>query len=772
MIDLAILPSDLANEEELARLHKIINVLMRRVEQNMEAQGSDYALFQSAVVLEKKIQQRTEELNQTLGALSRSNRQLQSSQEQQQATMTRLSDAVESISEGFALFDADDCLVVCNSRFLSMWGFDDRPREKILGVAFADMVAETGGRGVALANSEEWYATRLLQHQEGSGTSEHYLRNGTCVQIRERKTRDGCTVGIYTDVTELKQREEERRQKELAEKSILLQSSLDSIQQGVAVFDAQEILVASNQRFIELMELPFSVAQVGVKLSYIRKLDPKFLKLNRQQRTQLFGQQQLVHYERQFGGDKVVDVQCSPMPNGGFVATFTDISIQKKNEQQIRYIATHDTLTKIANRNLFNERFNTLIHDARINGNSLALLFLDLDNFKDVNDTLGHPVGDRLLQSISDRINRIYPPEGIFARLGGDEFAIVMPVTEGQLAPEVIAQQVIESLAQPFHIDGHEIHTSASLGITCFPEDGCDVDILLRNADLAMYKAKQLISRRDKYCFYQEEMNLWVQERKQIEQDLRRGVEEGELFLEYQPRFSLQNDQIVGMEALVRWQHPTKGLISPAVFIPVAEHTGLISQIGNWVIETACRQTKQWQEQGLDELTVAVNLSPAQFHYGDPVETIETILRQTGLAPSQLEIEITENTLMEGVEYSINALQQIKTLGIGIAIDDFGTGYSSLNYLKQFPVDVVKIDQTFVANIGVDSSDEAIVDTVLSLGKLLKLRVVAEGVETREQLAYLRARYCDEIQGFYFSRPISNEKFKELLLHPERWHTS
>ncbi|MCP4598333.1 EAL domain-containing protein [Neptuniibacter sp.] len=764
MADKAILPSALPPEEEIERLHKVINVLMKRVEQSMESQGSDYALFQSAVVLEQKVNQRTEELNKALVELGGTNRKLRRSQQALEGAIQRLNDAVENISEGFALFDPEDRLTVCNSSYRQMWGFDDRPLEDLLGSFFSDLVSETTRRGLSLSNNFDWPEARIRQHQEGTGTFEYHFRDGTCVQVRERKTEDGCTVGIYTDVTELKQREEEKHQQELAEKSLLLQSSLDSIQQGVAVFDHNELLVACNQRFTELMELPISIAQGNVPLSYIRDVDENFLALDAKQSERLFSEGKLVNYERTFSAEKVVDVQCSPMPNGGFVATFTDISEQKTNENQVRYIATHDALTGIANRNLFNERFSAMLNEAANLNHSLALLFMDLDDFKDINDTLGHPVGDRLLQAITSRINNIYPMGGIFARLGGDEFAIVMPMKKDSDDPSLLAELVIQTITQPFQIDGNEIHSGVSIGLTCFPRDGRDVDILLRNADLAMYKAKQKVSRRSRYAFYQEEMNQWVQERKEIEHELRHALGAGQLFLQYQPRFNLQQNRVVGMEALVRWRHPTKGLISPATFIPVAEQSGLISQVGNWVIETACRQAVAWQKQGLEDLTLAVNLSPAQFHYGDPIETIERILQQTGLSANNLEIEITENTLMEGVEYSIRSLQALKQKGIRIAIDDFGTGYSSLNYLKRFPVDVVKIDQSFVANIGVDSSDEAIVDTVLSLGHLLNLDVVGEGVETEAQLEYLRAHECDEIQGYFFSRPLSVECFSEFCL--------
>ncbi|MGH1460873.1 MAG: EAL domain-containing protein [Neptuniibacter sp.] len=758
MSGLAVLSSDLPAEQEIERLHSIIKVLMKRVEQSMESQGSDYALFQSAVVLERKVAQRTEELNKTLNELSGAHSNLQLSEDALRQAVIRLNDAVESISEGFALYDQDDRLAVCNSRYRSLWGFSDRPLNALIGTSFSDLAHEI----LEKKTGSDWAEKRIQHHLDGSGTMEYQFQDGTCVQIRERKTSDGCTVGIYSDVTELKQREEEKRQFELAEKSKVLQSSLDCIQQGVAVFNSKEVLVAGNRRFTELMGLPDSAGRIGIPIGYLRQLDSGFLNFDSTQTKSLFFNHEMVRYERDFGGERVVDIQCSPMPDGGFVATFTDVTEQRRSEKHIRHIATHDPLTKIANRNLFNENFNLLLQEASQQGASVALLFMDLDDFKDVNDTLGHPVGDRLLIAIAERINHIYPENGIFARLGGDEFAIAMPMASEEDSSGALAVKILQALQQPFSIDGNEIFSNASIGVTCFPADGADTDTLLRNADMAMYEAKSQVNWRNKFCFYKEQMNQWITERKEIEQDLRHALELNQLFLEYQPRLNLRTGRIVGMEALLRWQHPEKGRISPADFIPIAEQSGLISQIGNWVLETACSQTKQWLSQGMGNLTVAVNLSPAQFHYGDPAETIEKILHQTGLPASNLEIEITENTLMDGVEYSIKALHQIKLQGVRIAIDDFGTGYSSLNYLKRFPVDVVKIDQSFVANIGLDLSDEAIVNTVLSLGKLLQLRVVGEGVETQEQLAYLKMQECDEIQGYYFSRPLPANVFKDF----------
>lgn len=754
----AVLSSDLPSDQEIERLHAIINALMKRVEQNMESQGSDYALFQSAVVLEDKVNQRTEELNKTLNELSNTNRNLQKSEDALREAVVRLNDAVESISEGFALYDQDDRLAVCNRCYRDMWGFSDRPVDQLIGTPFIDLAHDILSR----RTGSDWAEKRIQHHLEGSGTMEYLFEDGTCVQIRERKTSDGCTVGIYSDVTELKQREEEKRQFELAEKSKVLQSSLDSIQQGVAVFDNKEILVAGNSRFVELMGLPQSAGRLGVPLGFIRQHDRNFLNLTSEQERDLFFNHEMVSYEISFDDGRAVDIQCSPMPNGGFVATFTDVTEQRKSEEHIRHIATHDPLTKIANRNLFNENFNLMLDKASVQHEALALLFMDLDDFKDVNDTLGHPVGDRLLIAIAERINHIYPEDGIFARLGGDEFAIAMPVQKESESAGELSERIIKALQQPFSIDGNEIYSNVSIGITQFPDDGADANTLLRNADMAMYEAKAQVNWRNKYSFYQEKMNQWIKERKEIEQDLRHALELNQLHLEYQPRLNLRTGRIVGMEALLRWRHPEKGLISPADFIPIAEQSGLISQIGNWVMETACTQTKQWIAEGMGNLTVAVNLSPAQFHYGDPVETIEKTLHKTGLPATNLEIEITENTLMDGVEYSIKALHQIKVQGVRIAIDDFGTGYSSLNYLKRLPVDVVKIDQSFVANIGLDLSDEAIINTVLSLGKLLQLRVVAEGVETSEQLSYLKMQDCDEIQGYFFSRPLTTDAFKEF----------
>lgn len=751
-----ILSSKLPDKEEIERLHSIINVLTKKLEENNSVNGSGYALFQSAVLLEDQVNQRTEALNNTLRELSRTNKSLLRSEEALRQAISRLDDAVESISEGFALYDQNDKIAVCNTRYREMWGFNNWPKDRLIGTPRLELVNDILSRRTAI----NWQETRIEHRLSNSGTNEYRFKDGTCIQIRESETTDGCTVGIYTDVTELTQREEQKHQIALAEKSKVLQSSLDSIQQGVAVFDKNHILVAGNNRFLSLSELPHEAGKLGISLKKIRQFNANFLNFTSGQIRDLFTQQEMLHYNINLHDQRFIDIQCSPMPDGGFVATFTDITERHRNEQRTRHIATHDPLTKIANRMLFNEKLNKML--TQVGDGCLALLFMDLDDFKDVNDTLGHQIGDRLLVAITERINHIYPEHGIYARLGGDEFAIAMSQEADSDDAKVLAELIISTLRQPFSIDGNEIFTNVSMGITRYPKDGNDADTLLRNADLAMYKAKSNVNWSEKYCFYKEEMNQWLKERKEMEQDLRVALASGQLFLEYQPRVDLLHDRIVGMEALLRWRHPEKGLISPGVFIPIAEQSGLINDIGSWVLTVACAQTKQWLANGMSNLSVAVNLSPAQFHYGDPVELIDKALKSTGLPAANLEIEITENTLMEGVEYSINALQQIKSKGVRVAIDDFGTGYSSLNYLKRLPVDIVKIDQSFVSNIGMDVSDEAIINTVLSLGKILQLRVVAEGVETSEQLSFLKMQECDEVQGYFYARPLNKQAFHEF----------
>jgi diguanylate cyclase (GGDEF)-like protein len=410
---------------------------------------------------------------------------------------------------------------------------------------------------------------------------------------------------------------------------------------------------------------------------------------------------------------------------------------------------------------MFNERLRHALNQSTRYNRGLAVMFIDIDRFKVVNDSLGHSAGDRLLQDCAKRLTECLRESDIVARLGGDEFVVMIENFTGPRDAIAVAQKVLVGLNQPFFVDDQEFLMSASIGISTFPDDGADVETLVKNADIAMYRAKD--QGRNNYQFYSAQMNKHTFERLAMESSLRRAVERNEFLLHYQPKLDLRTGAIAGVEALVRWKHPDWGMVSPAQFIPLAEETGLIVQIGEWVLKTACEQSRQWRDQGIPGVRVAVNLSARQFAQESLLQGVAKIIAESGLTPECLELEITESMVMQNAEHATETLQKLKAMGVSLAIDDFGTGYSSLAYLKRFPIDCVKIDRSFIKDIPVDADDMAITKGVIALGHSLRLKVVAEGVETKEQQEFLQANDCDEMQGFLFSKPLPAEEVTTLL---------
>ncbi|HGE2160197.1 TPA: cyclic di-GMP receptor MorA, partial [Pseudomonas aeruginosa] len=447
-----------------------------------------------------------------------------------------------------------------------------------------------------------------------------------------------------------------------------------------------------------------------------------------------------------------------------FVCFFSDISERKASERRIHRLAYYDALTHLPNRTLFQDRLHTALQQAERNGQWVVLMFLDLDRFKPINDALGHAAGDRMLQEVATRLSACVSQDDTVARMGGDEFTLLLP-SQGDREIALkraiqVAELILGRLARPFTLEGREFFVTASIGVALSPQDGAELSLLMKNADTAMYHAKEM--GKNNFQFYQAEMNARALERLELESDLRRALELGEFVLHYQPQFTGDGRRLTGAEALLRWQHPRRGLVPPSEFIPVLEEIGLVAQVGDWLLAEACKQLRSWHKAKVRVPKVSVNLSARQFADGQLGERIAAILYETGIPPACLELELTESILMSDVAEAMQILSGLKRLGLAIAVDDFGTGYSSLNYLKQFPIDVLKIDRSFVDGLPHGEQDAQIARAIIAMAHSLNLMVIAEGVESQAQLDFLREHGCDEVQGYLFGRPMPAEQFGML----------
>jgi diguanylate cyclase (GGDEF)-like protein len=527
--------------------------------------------------------------------------------------------------------------------------------------------------------------------------------------------------------------------------------ALNNMSHGLCMFDAEGTLIVHNDRYLEIYGLSPGSIQPGSTL-------PEHLgvlyaagavgadhdKYVAQLRAAL-AQGKSIQTARELQGGRIVHVSNRPMPDGGWIATHEDVTERIRNEERVTYMARHDILTGLPNRLHFRERAEEALPLLR-RGEDFAVLCIDLDHFKEVNDTLGHPSGDKLLKLVADRLRQNVRETDILARLGGDEFAVVQSMLQQPEEVTVLAARIIEVLSEPYEVDGQEVVVGASIGIAIAPGDGDDPDELLKNADMALYRAKA--DGRGMFRFFEAEMDARLQARRKLEMELRKAVTQNEFEVYYQPIVDLKDNQVIAFEALVRWNHPERGLVTPDEFIPVAEKLGLIAPIGEWVLHQACADAATWPR----AIRVAVNLSPLQFRK-TLVPAVVQSLAAAGLCASRLELEITESVVLQNNETTMSMLRQLHEIGVRISMDDFGTGYSSLSYLHSFPFDKIKIDRLFVSDLDANSDCAAIVRAVAGLGKTLGMRTTAEGVETREQLDWLRSEGCTEVQGYLFSRP-------------------
>ncbi len=558
------------------------------------------------------------------------------------------------------------------------------------------------------------------------------------------------------------------RQREASDRDAHMQSqrfdvALSNMLQGLMMCDARGTLLVVNQRFIELFGLPADAARAA--LSYREILDLTIGCGNvtsddmapvREWRQTAFDSHARAAFHWELSDGRTFTVTHQPMPDG-WLATYDDTTDSRRTDRRMAYMARHDALTDLPNRVLFHENLEEALAHAR-RGQALALLCLDLDQFKAVNDTLGHPVGDTLLQAVANRLRERTRETDTVARLGGDEFAIVQsPIDKPQEAAD-FAERLIAILEEPFQVAGHQIVIGTSIGIALAPHDGLDASQLLKNADLALYRAK--LEGRGVYRLFQTEMDAQMQARRLLELDLRNALHCGQLELYYQPLIDLRARTIGGFEALLRWRHPERGLVSPDAFIPLAEEIGAILPIGEWVLQRACAVAAGWP----DGIKVSVNLSPVQFKSRNLVAATAAALRKSGVAPNRLELEITETVMLQDTAATLATLLELRALGVCIAMDDFGTGYSSLSYLRQFPFDRIKIDQSFVRDLGTRRDCGAIVRAVTTLSHELGMATTAEGVETQDQLTALALAGCTDVQGYLFSRPVPESEVAKLLL--------
>lgn len=542
----------------------------------------------------------------------------------------------------------------------------------------------------------------------------------------------------------------------------LLHNVLDNLPQAVLMFNSHARLIYCNKRYLELYDLPQHVARPGAHLRDLLEFQIKQGSFVETPKDYMFRLMRGMSGGRIFQDTIVLPDQRAflitnrPLAGGGWVAMHEDIKERRSIDEKIVHMARHDSLTDLPNRRLFRER---LEHELKRvgRGECLALLCLDLDQFKSVNDALGHPVGDELLRLVSDRLRRCVRDVDTVARLGGDEFAIIMTRMEQHSDAETLSKRVRDSISQPYQIDGHQIVTDISIGISVAPFDDTEADALLKNADMALYGAKA--DGRGTYRFFEPEMNAKMKARRQLELDLRKALLKQEFELHYQPLVNLENRSVNAFEALVRWRHPDRGLVPPSDFIPLAEETGLILPLGEWVLRTACAEAVNWP----DHIRIAVNLSPAQLNNRNLLSVVGKALEDSGLPATRLQLEITETVLLQNTFSTLETLHAIQKLGIQIALDDFGTGYSSLSYLRSFPFDKIKIDRSFITDINNGTGPIAIVNAITGLAKSLNMVSTAEGVETEQQLEAVKSIGCTEMQGYLFSRALPASEIRQFF---------
>jgi diguanylate cyclase (GGDEF)-like protein/PAS domain S-box-containing protein len=625
-------------------------------------------------------------------------------------------------------------------------------------------------------------ARQLAKAQNGSGEVDLQvlleLVSGAYEQSDNDRRRTDRSISLMVDELDQLNRELDQlvqkrtaalrdRESELRDQNLRFDAALENMAHGLCMFDKDERLIVCNERYSEMYGLTREHTKPGTSLRSILVArvaagsSPQDAEAYVEQRLQEVRRGEAYYSENELRDGRILAVNHQPMQSGGWVAIHQDITAQKHAERQIAYMARHDGLTGIANRAVLMERMEAALARLRQRGDRFAVFMLDLDLFKTINDSLGHPVGDALLKEVAIRLKECMRETDTVARLGGDEFAILSVADDQPEKATHTANRLLEAVAAPYEIDGHQIDIGTSVGIALAPDHGTEVDQLMKSADLALYKAKA--DGRDAYRFFEDALGIEARTRRALQIDLRSALANEEFEVHYQPIVDIESRKVASYEALIRWRHPRDGMVSPGDFIPVAEETGLINQIGEWVLRKACSDAAGWPS----DIKVSVNLSPIQFRRMGPIGIFSRALRDSGLPAERLEVEITESVLLHGSDENIAMLHQLHDAGISIVLDDFGTGYSSLSYLRMFPFDKIKIDRSFVHELSKNADCTSIITAVAGLGRNLRMKTVAEGIETEEQLILARAAGCTHAQGYLFGQPC---RAQQLHLQPSKPH--
>jgi diguanylate cyclase (GGDEF)-like protein/PAS domain S-box-containing protein len=680
------------------------------------------------------------------------------------AARDRLVQPTEAMSEGFALWDADDRLVLYNNRLRQLFGAEGE--RVVLGARFEDLsrivhqrlLVEEGPTRLG-----DWLARYLAHRRASRGPWEMHFRDGRWLAVNEFRTQDGGTVGIYTDITEAK-----RRQRALEQGEQRLQAIMDSVIDGILTVTDDGVVESANAAAARIFGFEPG-GLVGLELSELlinaTERDIEHLPPPAPVCVTALAQHSLLELvgRRQDGTSFSIELSVTELDLHGrrtFILTVRDITARKASEQLIRFRATHDALTGLPNRALFDDRLATALKHSARRDEMVAVLFLDLDRFKIINDTLGHSIGDALLVALSQRLRASVRDEDTVARMGGDEFIFILRGLRSADDAVKPAQKVLDAIRPAFRIHGHELYVTASIGVGLCPNDGVEPDQLLKCADIALYRAKE--RGRNRLQLYNPTLNVRVFGQMVLEKHLRHALEQDQFQLVYQPQIALDSGQVVGVEALIRWRHPELGLVSPGEFVPLAEENGLIEPLGLWVLRTACLQHRAWRAARLPGLRLAVNMSARQFQRLGLESRIREVLAETDMDARWLELELTESVLMQEGDSTQSLLSNLSELGISLALDDFGTGYSSLSHLKRFPIKRIKIDRSFICDISTSEGDAVLARAVIALAHGLGVEVVAEGIESLEQLAMLRRYGCDEGQGYFLGRPVVPSEVPEL----------